>query len=229
MEHGRGLLGRVRGAVVVVIDPNQGARTARSLDRLAAALLALIGGADARFDVLNVELARTAGGIDQRLAADLATLHVVRANVRQRERDGTICVVAVADERIDGDDRDAGVVRALQWFDHRLLVGRGNEQRIDFASDQRVHNRCLLNRVELSRSIDDQLSADLVRLGLGALLHGHVERITLDADDQGDRRTLRVQRARQRSHDQARGRGGREQPSAPPVKQVWHARLPPCK
>ena len=74
----------------------------------------------------------------------------------------------------------------MQWFDHRLFVGGGDQQRIDFPRDQCVDDWRLLHWIELSGSVDDQLRADLVGFGLGALLHRDVERVAFDADNQGD-------------------------------------------
>src|SRR5581483_508691 len=110
LEQRRGLLSRLRGAVVVVVHAYQRHRAPRGLDRLLAPLLALVRGADTRLDVLDVELPLAADRLDERVTGDLATLDVVRADVRQREGDRALLVVAVADVGVDGDHLDAGVV-----------------------------------------------------------------------------------------------------------------------
>src|SRR5262249_45748407 len=148
---------------------------AGGLDGLFAALLTLIGRADARVHVLNVELAVAAAGRDERLAGDHAALFVVRADIRQRERDGAIFVVAIANERVHGNDRNPRVVGALRRFDHRLLVGCRDDQRVDFAGDERIHDRGLLHWTELGRTIHNQGRPHRVRLVLRAALHSDVE------------------------------------------------------
>ena len=77
------------------------------------AFFALVGGGNARLHVRHEDLARAANRRGQRACGDLAAQHVVGRDVGQREigvaRAGL--VVAGADERIDGDDRNAGVMR----------------------------------------------------------------------------------------------------------------------
>ena len=74
-------MGRIGRAVVVVIHADERRPGPARGDRLATTLLALVSGADAWFDVLNVELAGAAAAGDQRLAADLTALDIVRADI----------------------------------------------------------------------------------------------------------------------------------------------------
>jgi hypothetical protein len=138
LEERRGLLGGIGGTIAVVVDPDQGRLGAGSLNRLTAALFALVSGADSRLDVLNVELARAADRVEERLTADHATLGVVGADVRQGECHWTVRVVAVADRGVHRDDGNASRIGALQWFDDGQFVNCRDDQRV---SERSSHPR----------------------------------------------------------------------------------------
>ena len=177
LQHGFHLRLGLGGIVVVVVHAHQG--DVRVLgDGFLAAFFAGIGGADAGLDVLDVDLALAADGFDQGVAGDLAAELVVGGDEGERELDRAVDIVAVADEGVDGEDRQAGVAGFLQRGDHGFLVDRGQEEEVQVtAGDHGVQHGGLDGDVPLVRDLDDQLSAKAVGGRLCAALHGEVERI----------------------------------------------------
>src|SRR6266581_8598107 len=112
------MLGSDSSAIVVIIRANERHRPIRSLNRLYASLLPLIGGTDTRSHIFNVNAAFIADGFDKGLSGYLSSLYIIGANVGQREGHWATCIVAVANKGIDRNDLDACVIRTLQWRDH---------------------------------------------------------------------------------------------------------------
>ena len=152
------------------------------------AFLALVGGADAGLDVGDVDLALVVDLLGQRQAGEEAAQHVVGGDVGEREvaRAGAVLVLAVVDEGVDGDHRDAGVDRLLQRCDQLLLVGGRDQDRVGLARDHRLQHRHLQGRVELRRALEQQLAADRLGRHLGTLAHGDVEGVGGEPGDQCD-------------------------------------------
>src|SRR5947207_15951481 len=95
------MLGSDSGAIVVIIITNERHGPIRSLNRLYASLLPLIGGTDAWSHIFNVYAAFIADGFDKGLPCDLSPLDIIRANVGQREGHWAMHIVAVANKSID--------------------------------------------------------------------------------------------------------------------------------
>src|SRR5436190_12764469 len=112
------MLGSDSGAIVVIIITNERYGPIRSLNRLYASLLPLIGGTDTRSHIFNVNAAFIADGFDKGLPGDLSSLDIIGADVGQREGHRTICIVSIANKSINRNHLDARVVRILQWRDH---------------------------------------------------------------------------------------------------------------
>ena len=83
--------------------------------------------------------------LGQRQAGEEAAQDVVGGDVGEREvaRAVAVLVLAVVDEGVDGDHRDAGVDRLLQGCDQLLLVGGGDQDRVGLARDHRLQHRHL--------------------------------------------------------------------------------------
>src|SRR5262249_9033194 len=101
-------------------------------------------------------------------------------------------IIAIADEGIDRDDFDAGVVGALEGRDHRLLVAGSYNHRVYLLCDERVDNRSLERSVELGRAVYEEGGSQLVRLSLGSFLHRHIDRITFSSHKEGNGVLLRI-------------------------------------
>ncbi len=153
------------------------------------ALLALVGGGDAGLHVGDIDLALVADRLRERAGGDLAAEDVVGGDIGEREVGVAAAglVVAVADERIDGDDRDAGVHRLTQRLDELGLVGGRDQDGVGMPGDDGVQHRHLLHRVELGRALEDQLRAEGFGRGLRSAVHRDVECIRGQAGDQRDR------------------------------------------
>ena len=150
-----------------------------------------VGAADAGLHVLNVDRALAADGLDQRFAGNLAAEFVIGGNEGQRELDRAIDVVAIADEGIDGDDRQSGVIRLLQRRDHAFLIHRGGEQVLQIATGHhRVEHRRLIGDVPIRRNLGNQFYAKPIGRLLRTALHGEVERI-LHTGQEADLHALR--------------------------------------
>ena len=148
------------------------------------AFLALIGRRDAGLHVGDVDLALLADRLGQRARRHAAAEHVVGSDVGNREVGvaGTRLEHACADEGVDADDRDAGIVclastAAISWI---LSLGA---IRMAFGflamTASRIGN--LQRDVPFRRTLIDQLGADGLRRGLGALVHGDVETVSRQA------------------------------------------------
>ena len=205
------LRGRLVGVVVVELGLEDG-DVREVLHRRLEAFLALVGRADPRLDVGDVDLALLVDLLGQGQAGEEPAEHVVGGDVGEREvaGAGAVLVLAVVDEGVDRDHRDAGVDRLLQGCDQLLLVGGRDQDRVGLARDHRLQHRHLGDRVELRRTLEQELAADGLGRHLGTLAHGDVEGVGGEAGDQRDRALVLRGCRRGRAH-QAHDHGGRAQ------------------
>ena len=70
-------------------------------------------------------------------------------------------------------------------LDHRLLVGGGNQQRIDAPGNHGIHNGRLQGGIELLRSVSQELHPQLVSHRLSPIFHRDVEAVILHPVRQG--------------------------------------------
>jgi len=91
------------GIVLVVVNANQ-FDVGIFLEGQLAAFFALVGGADAGFDVLDVDFTGGANGFGQGFTGNLAAQDVVRTDVGDREGDRAVDLFAITDEGVVGDD-----------------------------------------------------------------------------------------------------------------------------
>ena len=134
-EHRLQLARRLVGVVVVELGfQHLDLREALGHLRLEA-FLALVGGRDAGLDVRDVDLALAADRLGERAGGHLAAEHVVGSDVGEREVGvaGAGLVLAGADEGVDGDHRNAGVMRLAQRLDQLRRVGRRDQDRVGLA------------------------------------------------------------------------------------------------
>ena len=181
------LRGGLVGVVVVELRL-QDLDARMSFHLLLETLLALVGRRDAGLDVGHIHLALVADRLGKRPGRHPAAQEVVGRDVGEREVRiaGAGLVIAGADERIDGDDRNAGVGGLLKRLHQLGLVGRRDQDRIGLAGDDGVEHRCLLDRVELGRALEHELRADRRGGRLRAFAHGDVERIGGEARHERD-------------------------------------------
>ena len=121
--------GRLRlcriSTVLVIVDAGDDQTTILSGGE--TALLALIGSADARARVGDVNLRAFAERVRKRRTGDESALRVVRADVADREGDLAVGVVAIANESVDRQDDDSGFVSVLQdRYRLFLVIRRGD-------------------------------------------------------------------------------------------------------
>jgi len=144
------------------------------------------------------------------VTGNAATLDVVRADVAQWEGNRAVDVVAIAQERVNRDDLDPGIDRALQRGDHLFLVDRREDDVVQVtARDHRVQDGCLHGRTP-ARGIlrHDDLHAEIRPSLVDAQLHHLVEGIEhagQKADDRlvilGDHRHGGYQRNGQQQYE----------------------------
>ena len=185
LQDSRSLLLRYIRAVLVVVDA--GDHQAASFSRRQAAFFALVGCADARARVGDVDLGAFAQLVGQGRAGDVTALRVVGADIGDGEGHFAIGVVAIADEGIDGEHDDAGIVGGLQHRYRLFLVVRRCDQGVNIAAgDQGFDNRRRDGDVEALRILLDDRQAEVGRRLINAGAHGDVEGIRVDPRHKGD-------------------------------------------
>ena len=187
-KHALKLRGRLVGVVVVELGFQNGDVRKLFGHRGLEAFFALVSGGDAGLHVRHEDLARAANRCGQRPCSNLAAQNVVGRNVGQREiavaRAGL--VVSGADERVDRDHRNPGVIGFLQGLDQLHLVGRRDQDRIRRAGNHGVQNRHLRHRVEVRRALEHQLDAKGIGRRLSATVHRDVKAVRGQTRDQRD-------------------------------------------
>ena len=136
-----------------------------------------------------------------------AVEHVVRADVAGRD-------LRVLQRGVNEHELDALVRRRLERRVEGGVVVRRDDDRVRLARDDAVHDRDLQRRVELARTLDVEIHAELLGLGLGTALDRLVEVVALRTADQRDPLLRDRPRARDRRHDE-RPRNQREQRRSP--------------
>ena len=152
------------------------------------AFFALVGRRDAGLHVGHIDLALFADGLGERARRHAAAEHVVGGDISDREIGvaGPGLEHAGADEGIDADDRDAGLMRLAQRLDHlHLVIGR-DEDGGGLLGDDRFENGHLQRHVPFRGALVDQIDAERLGGGFGALVHGDVESVGGEAGDQRD-------------------------------------------
>jgi hypothetical protein len=139
-------------------------------------------------DVGDVDLALAADRLGHGAGRDPAALDVVGGDVADREVGvaGARLVLAVADEGVDRDHRDAGVMRAPQRLDQLGGVGGGDQDGVGPAGDHGIEHRHLQHRLEFLRPLEVDGDAQRLGGGLGSPVHGDVEIVGGQARDQRD-------------------------------------------
>lgn len=146
---------------------------------LLEALFTLVGGRNAGLDVRNVNLALVAYGLGQCPRGDLAAQNVVRGNIGQWEirLPGAGLVDAAADEGVDSDHRNAGIIGLAQRLDQLNLVGRRDQDRVRLLGDDRVKHGDLRYRIEIRGTLENQGHTKSIGCRLGSLAHGDVKTV----------------------------------------------------
>ena len=158
LQRGLGLRGRLLGLVVGVLAPD--VVEPGRLGAVHEALLARVGGRDARLDVDDEHLALAADQLGQRVGRRLAAGLVVGGDLRDRH-------VRLVERGVDEHDLRAGVGHLLDRRVQRLRVGRRDQHRVGLLGRDRVDDRGLLRGVELVRALEVERDAELLGLRPG--------------------------------------------------------------
>src|ERR1700722_5003715 len=133
-EHSGRLLRGLVGIIQIVVGAEHLNVGIVFRHRLLEPLLAALDGTDVGIGRVDVDGPLAADRFGQSARGDATALGIVGADVTDGELDWALVVVAVAEERVDGDDLDARVISGLQWADHLILVGRRNDDVLEVAA-----------------------------------------------------------------------------------------------
>ena len=173
------------GAVLIIVDARD--HQSAIFSSRQTTLFALIGRANARARVCDVDLCAFAQRVGQRRTSNVAALGVVRADVGDREGDLAVGIIAIADEGIDGEHDDAAIMRGLQNWDRLfLVVGRGHQGINAAAGDQSLNDGRRDGDVEALGVLLDDAQAQVFRGLIDARAHSDVEGIRIYARHKGD-------------------------------------------
>jgi hypothetical protein len=154
-------------------------------------------------------VAQHADGRLRRVEVEEADVRVRRRVAERRRRplpDQPACLEVVGGERrvggvdrlerrVERDDENAHVARLLHRRHHRLGVGGRDQDAVDLVGDAGLDRRHLGLVVAVDPAgVALQLHAELIGLGLRALLHLHEERIGVGLGDQAGRDRLVLRR-----------------------------------
>jgi hypothetical protein len=175
-EYRRGLLRRLIGIVEIIVRPQHFDIGEFLSHHLLEALFAAFDRADIGIRRIDINGAFPADRFGEPAGRDAAALGIIRTDIADREFHGAVDVISIAQIRVDGDDRDAGVDGGLQRADHLILVGwRGDNVVQIAAGDHRIEDRRLNVDAPGRGNLRDDLDAEVFCGRLNPDLHDLVE------------------------------------------------------